>query len=215
MIKSLQDIISKLVRIKKKQKTLLVCIDGGGAAGKSTLAYKFQELNDNVTIVHMDDFYRPSDERQFIDQAQKIGGYFDWERVRSQVLIPLGLDEPGRYQRYDWNSDQLAEWHEVPVGGIVIIEGCYSMRNELSPLYDVRIWVDSSRAFRLERGVVRDGGGNREMWENVWLPAEDLYFEVQNPRVNAEIIIDGTGKVGNISQFEVNVVYENEGWENF
>lgn len=211
MIKSLRQFIFKFDKLKRQQKTLLVGIDGGGASGKSTVAKKFKELDNRVTVVQMDDFYLPSIERKCV-KPDRIGGYFDWEPLRSQVLMPLGIDKQGRYQRYDWDTDQLAEWHGVPVGGIVIIEGCYSIRNEISPLYDVRIWVDSPREFRLERGVLRDGGDNRDTWENVWLPEEDRYFELQKPSRNAEIIIDGTGEPGNISQFEVNVVYESDRW---
>lgn len=79
-------------------------------------------------------------------------------------------------------------------------------------MYDVRIWVDSPRDFRLERGVERDGSGNRDMWENVWLPDEDKYFEVQKPADSADIIIDGTGQVSNISKLEVNIVRAPNGW---
>jgi hypothetical protein len=47
--------------------------------------------------------------------------------MRRQVLEPLGRDEPARYQRYDWDADRLAEWHEIPVGGTVIIERLVAM----------------------------------------------------------------------------------------
>jgi uridine kinase len=91
----------------------------------------------------------------------------------------------------------------------VIIEGCFSIRKELSHLYDILIWVDSPREFRLERGVKRDGNGNRHMWENIWLPAEDRYFEIQKPAQYADIIIDGTGR--NISKLEVNIISDPNG----
>lgn len=211
MITSLEKFIRKFDQIPKSHMTLIVGIDGGGAAGKSTLAAKLQELDNRVTVVHMDDFYRPSWERKFIDE-ETIGGNWDWERVRNQVLNPLRNNEPSRYQIYDWVSDKMTDLYEVPIGGIVIVEGCYSIRNELAPLYDVRIWVESPREFRLERGVQRDGDVSRHMWENIWLPAEDRYFELQRPSERADVIIDGTGQEGDISNFEVNVVYESDKW---
>jgi uridine kinase len=110
----------------------------------------------------------------------------------------------------------MAEWHDVPTGGIVIIEGCFSIRNELLPLYDVRIWIDSPKQISLERVVQRerDGSGNRYLWENVYRPAEEKYIEVQRPRDHADIVIDGTGQVGDISYYEVNVVDESDRWLN-
>jgi uridine kinase len=212
MVTSLKRLLHKMNEIPLTQKTLIVGIDGGGAAGKSTLAGKLQLLGNHVTVVHMDDFYRPSAERTLIDQAIEIGGNWDWKRVQTQILEPLKMNKPAKYQIYDWDTDTMAEWCTVPVGGMVIIEGCYSIRKELSSFYDIRIWVDSPRSFRLERGVQRDGGGNRDIWENVWLPAEDTYFEVQNPTERADIIIDGTGQAGDISKFEVNVVRAPNGW---
>jgi uridine kinase len=212
MITSLKKLLDKIYEIPIQQKTLILGIDGGGAAGKSTLAEKMQILGKNVTVVHMDDFYRPFAERKWIEQQTEIGGNWDWKRVQTQIIEPLKMDKPGKYQIYDWDTDTMAEWYTVPVGGMVIIEGCYSIRKELSSFYDIRIWVDSPRSFRLERGVQRDGGGNRDTWENVWLPAEDTYFEVQKPTDWADIIIDGTGQAGDISKYEVNVVRAPGGW---
>jgi uridine kinase len=97
---------------------------------------------------------------------------------------------PSHYQKYDWDRDKMAEWYTVLVGGIVIIEGCFSIRKELSQQYDILIWVDSPREFRLERGETRDGNCNRHMWENVWLPTEDGYVEMQEPSQYADIIIE-------------------------
>jgi hypothetical protein len=55
-----------------------------------------------------------------------------------QVLQPINQDIEGHFQRYDWEKDDLAEWHTVPIGGIVIIEGIYSIRRELLDKYDLQ-----------------------------------------------------------------------------
>lgn len=211
MIQSLYTFIEKMKRIERKYETLTVGIDGGGAAGKSTLAEKLRILGERVDVVHMDDFYRPSWEIPLVT-PDMIGGNFDWEKMYRQVLGPLTRDEPGRYQPYDWRIDNFLDWVNVPVGGIVLIEGCYSIRAELAPLYDLRIWVDSPRDFRFQRGVARDGEISRELWANVWLPAEDVYFAVQHPEQSADIILSGTGQRGDIANFEVDVVSESDLW---
>ncbi|WP_020373379.1 uridine kinase family protein [Sulfobacillus thermosulfidooxidans] len=143
-----------------------------------------------------------------------MGGSFDWKRLLEQVLAPLNRNETGRYQRYDWEADNLAEWHDVPAGGIVIVEGCFSVRNELMSFYDARFWVHSPTQVCLERVIQREknGAGNRQAWENQYRPEEEKYINVQRPHRNADIVIDGTGKIGNLPHYEVNVIRADDGW---
>jgi len=112
--------------------------------------------------------------------------------MRAQVIEPLLRDRPGRYQRYDWHEDRPAEWHDVPVGGTVIVEGVSSMREELGAYWDLSIWVDCPYELRLQRGVERDGEPMRSQWTDVWMPEEDAYFRAQRPDRRADLIIDGT-----------------------
>lgn len=80
----------------------------------------------------------------------------------------------------------------MPVGGIVIVEGVYSIRKELRSYYDFTIWVNCPRETRLARGLERDGEEAREMWEQNWMVAEDLYVEIQKPHEWADFVIRGT-----------------------
>nr|WP_223820978.1 AAA family ATPase [Bacillus sp. S3] len=174
----------------RKQNTLLIGVDGCGGAGKSTLAKFLKEKCSNVTVVHMDDFYFPSD--QIIHKHPKekpIGADVDWKRVLKQVIEPIRQDQEGHYQRYDWESDRLAEWHKVPIGGIVIIEGVYSTRHELSNLYDFTIWVDCPRETRLSRGIERDGEDARRIWEDNWMVSEDMYMKEHKPHQRADLVV--------------------------
>ncbi|QAS54550.1 uridine kinase family protein [Halobacillus litoralis] len=172
---------------------MLIGIDGCGGSGKSTLANKLSDECSNVMIVHMDDFYLPSSQIIKKDPKQKpIGADFDWKRVLNQVIEPIRQNKAGYYQRYDWDANELAEWHTVPVGGIVIIEGVYSIRNELANKYDFTIWVDCPRKTRLSRGVERDGEEMREMWEKNWMASEDIYMEEHKPHERADHIVNGT-----------------------
>uniref|UniRef100_UPI00406CEA9B uridine kinase family protein n=1 Tax=Paenibacillus sp. FSL H8-0168 TaxID=2921378 RepID=UPI00406CEA9B len=82
-----------------------------------------------------------------------------------------------RYQRYDWETDKLSEWHTVPAGGIVIIEGVYSIRKELEDKYDFKVWVDCPRKIRLSRGLERDGDCTRGMdYNRPLINATSLHF---------------------------------------
>jgi len=197
----LSELLEKLALLPRRRQTRLLGIDGCGGAGKSTLARKLKELGSDVTVVQMDDFYHPSAKRALID-PQAIGGNWDWERVRDQVLLPLAQDIPARYQIYDWDVDQMAEWVSIPVGGIVIVEGCYSIRPELVELYDLTIWVDSPRSLRLDRGIERDGEAKRHLWEDLWMPAEERYIAAYKPDAYADLVFDGSGQGADVTRYE-------------
>lgn len=189
----LEQLINSISSIPRKQKSLLIGIDGCGGSGKSTLANQLKKECSDVTIVHMDDFYLPSSQLINIHPKEKaIGADFDWERMLKDVIEPISRNIEGSYQRYDWEKDDLAEWHTVPVGGIVVIEGVYSLRNELVNKYDYTIWVDCPRDMRLSRGLERDGEDARDTWENNWMISEDLYVKEHNPLGRADLVVNGT-----------------------
>lgn len=188
------DLILKWAEEKCTEQSLLIIgIDGCGGAGKSTLANKIKSNFSTVTIVHMDDFYLPSTKIVNENPTNKsIGADFDWKRLLQEVLDPISNGVEGCYKRYDWETDSLVESHIVPANGIVIIEGVYATRQELAGMYDLKIWVNCPRETRIKRGIARDGEAARDMWENNWMIAEDMYVESHKPHEFADVIIDGT-----------------------
>jgi len=184
-----------LASLHRTHPTLLVAVDGAGGAGKSTLAdllaQELLQAGVPCEVIHFDDFYLPSAERQIPLAAQQVGGDFDWQRLEREVLLPLRAGRSARYARYDWSMDALAEAHVVQPGQVVIVEGVYSSRLELAAHYHLAIWVDCPRNLRLARGVARDGEGHRDRWEHDWMPAEDRYVQEHRPRGRADVIFHG------------------------
>lgn len=201
MLETFEALARSLNARPRLRKTLLVGVDGPGGAGKSTfaegLAVALTALRERAAIVHLDDFYRPAAERlQGPLESRPPAGDYDWERLREQVLQPLAQDQPARYQRYDWPADALAEWHTLPIGGAVIVEGISSLRNELAPFYDFKVWVVSPRPVRLQRGLERDGEAARSRWEEDWMPAEEHYFHRHHPQEQADLWVEGSARPG-------------------
>lgn len=198
------DLSRSLSQLQRRQSTLLIAIDGPGGAGKSTIARAIAAHSADVAIVQMDDFFFPMADRASTKGVlETVGGDVDWERVRDQVIHPLVRNETARYQRYDWGTNGLEEWHEIVPGGVVIIEGVYSLRRELRDCYDFRIWVDCPKEVYLARGLARSMSElpdrpieeARVDWETIWIPAEEKYAREHLPKDSAELIVDTSGQV--------------------
>src|SRR4051794_14963400 len=122
----------------------LVGIDGPGAAGKSTLAGLLRAGLEPAAVVQVDDFYLPSAVRG--SRAGEIGALFDLPRLASQVVLPAAAGCAFRYQRYDWDTDTLTDWVEVPAAGPVIIEGVYCLQRQFRDAYTFAIFCQADAA---------------------------------------------------------------------
>jgi uridine kinase len=174
--------------IRPQRQTTLVSVDGFGGAGKSYFAARLVAARRGVTVVHTDDF------------ASWDAG-LDWQRLRDQVIDPLMGDRPARYQRYDWVEARLAEWHEVPSGGTVVVEGVSSYRISLADAYDLAVWVQSPRETCLRRGLERDVQGALGLWQR-WMAEEDAYVEAEHPDARAAVVADGAPTIAHDPEVE-------------
>jgi uridine kinase len=182
--------ISLIERSKKKGTRLLVAIDGGAGAGKSTLARAIRNRLGGVAILSTDDFFRPLNEypAASLPPEKLYDLYFPWQRMRDEALIPLRRGETARYQRYDWSSDRLLDWIIVEPEEIVLVEGVYSSRPELREMLDVAIFIDASRDERRRRVLAR-GPNQSSDWMTPWMAAEDWYFDHIRPQDTGDLIL--------------------------
>ena len=182
---------SRLVYELGSDQCLVVALDGPGGAGKSTLAKRLSGACSVVSVVQGDDFYNPMDESERRTLTPEYGymRYFDWQRMRDELLEPLSNGNPARYQRYDWGSNRLAEWIVQPAEGIILVDGVYSFRPELRAFYGYSVLVDTPRAECLARLVER--GENTEESIRSWRAAEDYYLAHTDPASSVCIVLSG------------------------
>ena len=98
-----------------------------------------------------------------------------------------------RFQRYDWPTESLAEWHDIRPGGIVIFEGTTALHLDLIGNFDLTIWIDMSQAVASKRGIERDlyeyKIDTTAQWEKEWKPMELEYVAENEPYNKAHFII--------------------------
>jgi uridine kinase len=179
----------------------LIGIDGTGGSGKSTLAEELAAVlrgpddATTVTVVHGDDFYREmnGDERARLSPAEGYELYYDWERLREEVLAPLTSGYSGSYRRYDWPSGRIApgELHRVPHTGYVIVEGVQTVRPELAGYYDLTVFVDAPFDVAMERMLARGHDHGPGDWEQRWQASEKYYFATTEPWKRLDITVKG------------------------
>lgn len=160
-------------------RTAWVGIDGCGAAGKSTLAAAIAAEVTGVSVVAVDDFNSP------------LILEWDWERFRTQVLLPLSAGRAARYQIWNWDQNVGGDWVDIAPGGLVVVEGVSSTRTEAAVPWDLTIWVEAPRDLRLVRAIERDGESMRAVWEEIWMPSEEAYIAREDPRSRSDLVVSG------------------------
>jgi uridine kinase len=160
----------------------LVAVDGPGGAGKSTFARELSEAAGEAPVIPTDDFAAADNPIDW------------WPRLLDQVIGPFVRGHAAHYQRYDWPTESLAEWHTIEPAPIVIIEGVSAGRSEWARHLSFLIWIETPRQERIRRAVERDGIGALDDWES-WMGEEDAHYERDPTLERADVVIDGTHQV--------------------
>lgn len=165
-----------------------MCIDGPAGSGKTSFAARLVErlAGDQVRVgtVHLDDLY---------EGWSGLEGTL-WERLTVQVLGPLRAGVPGRYQRYDWVAGAFADWVDVPVPDVLVLEGCGAARRAAAPDAVLTAWVEAPAELRLARGLERDGEVMRAEWM-AWTVSEAAHFAREQTRARADVRLDAYGRM--------------------
>lgn len=192
-LQGLDDIFAQIRAAKRRP--LLVAIDGQGGAGKSTLARALLDQigEDRAVVVEGDDFYRdmPEPVRNRLTPTEGVEEFFDWQRLQQVMASVRAAEAELTYRPYDWHEGRLGDDSiTLPMPDIVIVEGVYSLREQLRGLVDVGVWVETSHEARLRR--IRDRGENAEAEIQRWEQAEQAYVRSQDPASVADVHVAGT-----------------------
>jgi len=184
----------------KLRRPVVVAIDGGSGAGKTTIAEKLTRLTE-IALVPLDDFYQtviPEPEWPHKTVERRLNGVFDWSRVRSEALEPLRAGRPGRWHAFDFMRGLVdagtyrlkAEVTQVAPAPTILIEGAYSASPPLRDLTHLAVLIDLQNKTRHLRTAARgDSAEFLAKWHEIWDDVENYYFEHVCPPDSFDLII--------------------------
>lgn len=182
---------------------ILVVIDGGSGAGKSSLAFLLEKEIDSV-VVPSDDFFSAHipdwewDARSIPERARDV---LDWQRLRADVLGPLLAGKTARWHPFDFAaglrpdgtyalSEHFVEKQAAPV---IILEGAYSSSQEIADLVDLTVYMDVPVFERHQRLDKREDDKQfLKRWHSLWDEVEEYYFANVMPKSAFDLVVSGT-----------------------
>lgn len=178
------EVIEKLLEEKD---TAVVAIDGGSAAGKTTLAQLLVEKY-NCGVFHMDDFFLPIARRKE-GWKEEPAGNIDKERFLEEVLLPISRGEDVEYHKFDCMRQEISESVEVKFNKLCIVEGAYSTHPSFENYYDLKIFLDVNPDVQKNRISKRNTPDKQEMFYTIWVPLEKKYFETFSIKEKCDIVV--------------------------
>jgi len=179
-------IIEKLAGCNKG----VIAIEGRAAAGKTTLANHLAHIlqEDKQGIIRMDDFFLPPELRTAERLAQS-GGNIHHERFTEDVLPYIKSILGFKYGKFDCSIMEYNGTAAIPPQMWRIVEGAYSCHPALGDYMDLRVFLDVAPAEQLARIKKRNSPKIAEDYVTKWIPMEEVYFEANMIREEADVVL--------------------------
>jgi uridine kinase len=187
-----QGAVQRILELVQDTSPIVVAVDGRSGTGKSTLsAWIARHLG--ATVIDQDDFYAGGtiEAWQRLTPREKADRVIDWRRVRGEALQPLRAGRRASWRPFDWEA--MAGLASEPITAqpsrIVILDGAYSSRPELTDLIDLSILVTLPDVVRRARLMQREGEEFMSEWHAIWDEAEEFYFGAVRPPETFDVVI--------------------------
>lgn len=181
-------ILEKLATLRISSASVLVAIDGLAGSGKTTVANELVVLDPALRILHADELQRPQREGEWDTWTPQQGAVnFVLEAPLMDLLSALAAGQEAEYHAYDWSAHQPAPLTKVAPGGVLLVEGAYTLRPSLRHFFAYKIWVECDERVRMKR--LRARPAPSPGWLDAWLAAERYYVANNRPAANADIQI--------------------------
>jgi uridine kinase len=185
------------------ESALLVGISGIDASGKGFAAALLDDLlrrrGFNVALLHADDWlelpsvrFDPADPAAvFYRNALRLAEMFSLlvEPLRQRGSI--GVTVPAATETGTAFYPKRFDFRDIDV---ILLEGIFIFRKGLAGRFDIRIWIECSRATALRRAVARSQEGLRPAdtkaaYRRIYFPAQDLHIERDDPCAECHFLL--------------------------
>lgn len=168
-------LLAALDKTLAEKPRVVAALEGGSAAGKTTLAALLERIYPDCRVFHMDDFFLRPEQRTEARLAEP-GGNVDYERFLAEVLEPLTRGETVQYRPYDCHTRTVGGPLPVAPGVLNVVEGAYSMHPALAGHYDLSVFLRVSPETQRARIEKRNDPETQERFFDTWIPLERRYF---------------------------------------
>jgi adenylate kinase family enzyme len=160
-----------------------ILIDGRSGSGKTELASALVADWPGAQLVRLDDLYP------------------GWDGLdAASTMVHTTLLRDFRWQRWDWATDQAAEWHTLDPLRPLVIEGCGALTASSRALATLALWVELDTPTRKRRALARDGHVYTREWDR-WAAQEERFLVRENPLALADAVLDGLDVTGHLAQW--------------
>ena len=172
---------------KFKRKFLIIGIAGGSCSGKTTFAKYL-----NYPIIFMDNYY-------FGIEHMKNNNFDDPNAIDVQLLLNhLKQIKNGKNIKtptYNFTTHKREKYVKFVPSNVIILEGLFSLSNQIISLIDIPIFIDSPLDIcfkrRLQRDIAERGRSKEGITRQFEKYVRPSYYEFIVPtKNNAKIIIN-------------------------
>ncbi|WP_195908208.1 uridine kinase [Nostocoides sp. HKS02] len=182
-----------------------VAVDGVDGSGKTWFADDLAAIliaaGRQVVRVSVDDWHHTRAHRYARGRTSPIGFWldsYDYDRLRQEVLEPLGPDGSRWFRRkgHDLHTDRVlhAPPERAPAGAVVLVDGLFLQRAELQDCFELTIWLEVPFTVTTQRMAARDGTHPDPTHPTMrrYVGGQELYFAQRSPHTRADLVIDNT-----------------------
>ncbi|WP_435174513.1 uridine kinase [Halorussus sp. AFM4] len=141
--------------------SFVIGIAGGTGAGKTTVAREItEEVEDDVTRIPMDNYYKDLSHLDFEEREEVNYDHpsaFEWDLLREHLdalLSGQSIEMP----QYDFSiHNRKDETVAVDPTDVIVLEGIFALYDEdVNEMLDIRVYVETDADVRILRRIERD-----------------------------------------------------------
>lgn len=178
----------------------VIALEGTIGSGKSYEGEKLHEaLSPDALLMPMDLFVcvpRSLWERKIEEGGIRLRDWYDIDKVRDTLLLVRGKKAFDVSGLYDVETGNICNRITIDAGmcRYFILEGLFSLDDELDGLIDLRVFINTPPEVALARAESRDES-RRHLDHRGWIEKRKIYFDGYLPyfdghRKKADILLD-------------------------